>query len=67
MEDWKGLWQKESKKGNTYYTGSFELGKKKLVLTVIKNEKTKETQPDLRFIVRDFEEKTKSTKKSEEI
>lgn len=47
------LWKKESSKGNTYYSGKLKIGEKEYQLTLFKNNKTNEKQPDLNLIVRD--------------
>jgi hypothetical protein len=48
-----GLWKKESSKGNTYYSGKLKIGEREYQLTLFKNNKTNEKQPDLNLIVRD--------------
>ena len=48
-----GLWKKESSKGTTYYSGKLKIGEKEYQLTLFKNNKTNEKQPDLNIIVRD--------------
>lgn len=48
-----GLWKKESSKGTTYYSGKLKLGEREYQLTLFKNNKTNEKQPDLNIIVRD--------------
>lgn len=48
-----GLWKKESSKGTTYYSGKLKIGDKEYQLTLFKNNKTNEKQPDLNIIVRD--------------
>ena len=48
-----GLWQKKSSKGTTYYSGKLKLGDKEYQLTLFKNNKINEKQPDLNIIVRD--------------
>ena len=48
-----GLWKKESSKGTTYYSGKLKLGDKEYQLTLFKNNKTNEKQPDLNILVRD--------------
>lgn len=47
------LWKKESSKGNTYYSGKLKLGEREYQLTLFKNNKTNEKQPDLNILVRD--------------
>lgn len=62
-----GLWQKKSDKGTTYYSGKIKIGEREFYLTLFKNNKTNEKQPDLNIIVRDSintQEKQESTKKS---
>ena len=48
-----GLWQKKSEKGTTYYSGKLKMGEREFYLTLFKNNKTNEKQPDLNIIVRD--------------
>ena len=48
-----GLWKKESSKGTTYYSGKLKIGEREYQLTLFKNNKTNEKQPDLNLIVRD--------------
>ena len=48
-----GLWKKESNKGTTYYSGKLKIGEKEYQLTLFKNNKTNEKQPDLNILVRD--------------
>ena len=47
------LWKKESSKGNTYYSGKLKLENKEYQLTLFKNNKTNEKQPDLNILIRD--------------
>lgn len=61
-----GLWKKESSKGTTYYSGKLKLGEREYQLTLFKNNKTNEKQPDLNILVRDSintQEKTKFVEK----
>ena len=68
-EEYRGsLWKKESSKGNTYYSGKLKLGDKEYQLTLFKNNKTNEKQPDLNILVRDSintQEKTKLVEKGQ--
>lgn len=48
-----GLWKKTSDKGTTYYSGKIKIGDREFYLTLFKNNKTNEKQPDLNIIVRD--------------
>lgn len=53
-EEYRGsLWQKKSDKGTTYYSGKLKMGEREFYLTLFKNNKTNEKQPDLNIIVRD--------------
>lgn len=53
-EEYRGsLWKKESSKGTTYYSGKLKLGEREYQLTLFKNNKTNEKQPDLNILVRD--------------
>lgn len=61
-----GLWQKKSDKGTTYYSGKLKIGEREFYLTLFKNNKTNEKQPDLNIIVRDSinaQEKQENTEK----
>jgi hypothetical protein len=61
-----GLWQKKSEKGTTYYSGKLKMGEREFYLTLFKNNKTNEKQPDLNIIVRDSintQEKQENTEK----
>ena len=48
-----GLWKKESSKGTTYYSGKLKLGEREYQVSLFKNNKTNEKQPDLNLIIRD--------------
>lgn len=53
-EEYRGsLWQKKSEKGTTYYSGKIKIGLTEYQLTLFKNNKTNEKQPDLNILVRD--------------
>ena len=47
-----GLWQKKSEKGTIYYQGKIKIGASEYQLTLFKNNKTNEKQPDLNILVR---------------
>ena len=47
------FWKKESKSGNTYYSGKLKIGDKEYQCSLFKNNKTNDKQPDLNLIVRD--------------
>ncbi len=47
-----GLWKKTSDKGTIYYSGKIKIGDREFYLTLFKNNKTNEKQPDLNIIVR---------------
>lgn len=51
-----GLWIKESKKGTKYFSGSLKLDDKEYYLSIFKNNKKTEKQPDYQLIVRPKEE-----------
>lgn len=40
------LWQKESPKAGTYFTGTIKIAGVEMPLVVFANRKTKDTQPD---------------------
>lgn len=53
-EEYRGsLWKKTSSKGNTYYSGKLKIAYKEYQVSLFKNNKTNEKQPDLNIIVRD--------------
>lgn len=63
-----GLWQKKSEKGTIYYTGKLKIENKEYQLTLFKNNKTNEKQPDLNILVRDSinnQEKEKQSNKGQ--
>ena len=63
-----GLWKKESSKGTIYYSGKLKLENKEYQLTLFKNNKTNEKQPDLNILVRDSintQEKQKQAEKGQ--
>ena len=66
-EEYRGsLWKKTSSKGNTYYSGKLKIGDKEFQVSLFKNNKTNEKQPDLNIIVRDSintKEKQENTEK----
>lgn len=51
-----GLWIKESKKGTKYFSGSLKLDGKEYYLTMFKNNKNNEKQPDYNLILRSKEQ-----------
>ena len=54
MEIKTGLWERKSQKGNTYYSGKFQLDSKDYYLTLFKNDKKgNEKAPDLRVFIKD--------------
>lgn len=54
MEIKTGLWKKKSQKGNTYYSGKFQIDGKDYYLTLFKNDKKgNEKAPDLRIFIKD--------------
>lgn len=53
MKEYKtGLWQKKSEKGTTYYTGKIKIEEQEYRLTLFKNNKTNEKQPDLNILIK---------------
>ena len=48
-----GLWEKTSQKGNTYYSGKIKIDEKEYYLTLFKNNKTNEKQPDFKVFLKD--------------
>ena len=62
MKEKTGLWKKQSKKGNSYYGGKIKIGDKEYNIAVFKNNKEKDTQPDLMLYLNEKEvEKTSYT------
>lgn len=52
-EEYRGsLWKKKSEKGTIYYQGKIKIGSTEYKLTLFKNNKTNEKQPDLNILVR---------------
>lgn len=63
-----GLWKKQSEKGTIYYSGKIKIGTQEYQLTLFKNNKTNEKQPDLNILVRDninSQEKEKQSNKGQ--
>lgn len=53
-EEYRGsLWKTESQKGTSYYKGKLKIGDREYQVSLFKNNKTNEKQPDLNIIVRD--------------
>lgn len=48
-----GLWKKESKKGNIYYSGKIKIENKEYYINLFTNNKTNEKQPDFNIILKD--------------
>lgn len=46
-----GLWKKQSKKGNNYYSGQITIENKEYWVRIFKNNKENEKQPDLQLIL----------------
>lgn len=61
MKNKTGLWKTESKNGKNYYKGKIKIGEKEYNIAIFKNEKSKDTQPDLTLY---FEEKTQEKEKT---
>lgn len=56
MEIKTGLWKKQSKKGNSYYSGKIKIEDKEYWVRIFKNNKENEKQPDLNlFLDKDIE------------
>lgn len=56
MEIKTGLWKKQSKKGNSYYSGKIKIEEKEYWVRIFKNNKENEKQPDLNlFLNQDIE------------
>lgn len=54
MEIKTGLWQRESKKGNKYYSGKFKLNGKEYYLSLFTNDKKgNEKAPEFQLVIRD--------------
>lgn len=59
-----GLWKKQSEKGTIYYSGKIKIGLQEYQLTLFKNNKTNEKQPDLNILVRDNINSQENSKQS---
>jgi hypothetical protein len=57
-----GLWKKQSQKGNGYYSGKIKIGSTEYYITLFKNNKQNEKQPDLNIILREKEMEIKEEK-----
>lgn len=55
-----GLWKKQSKKGTNYYSGKVVIEDKEYNLAIFKNNKEKDTQPDLMLYIEEKEKEKKS-------
>jgi hypothetical protein len=56
MEIKTGLWKKQSKKGNSYYSGKIKIEDKEYWVRIFKNNKENDKQPDLNlFLDKDIE------------
>lgn len=62
MEYKTGLWKKQSEKGTTYFNGKIKIGEQEYRITLFKNNKQKETQPDLNIIIREYTPKEQPNK-----
>lgn len=51
MELKTGLWKKQSKKGNSYYSGKIKIEDKEYWVRLFKNNKENDKQPDLNLIL----------------
>ena len=60
MEYKTGLWEKQSEKGITYFNGKIKIGEQEYRITLFKNNKQKETQPDLNIIIRENAQKNEN-------
>lgn len=60
MKEKTGLWQTKSKNGKNYYKGKIKIGDKEYTLALFKNEKNKETSPDLMLYVEEKQKEKKS-------
>ena len=65
MEIRVGLWKKTAKSGTTYYAGKVTIDNKEYQLTLFKNNKQTEKQPDLNIIMRDSTNSQDSQKVAE--
>lgn len=60
MEYKTGLWKKQSEKGTTYFNGKIKIGEQEYRITLFKNNKQKEKQPDLNIIIRENAQKNEN-------
>lgn len=66
MEYKTGLWKKQSEKGTTYFNGKIKIENKEYRITLFKNNKQNEKQPDFNIIIRENEKKKASSSDYEE-
>lgn len=60
------LWEKKSEKGTTYFNGKIKIENKEYRITLFKNNKQNEKQPDFNIIIRENEKKKASSSDYEE-
>lgn len=53
------LWKKIAKSGVEYYSGKITIDNTEYRVSMFRNKKEKDTQPDFNIIINDFEEKPK--------
>ncbi len=64
MNEFKaGLWQKESKNGNKYYSGKIKLGNKEYYITLFDGKSENEKAPKFNLIMREKGEEKLETQK----
>ena len=64
MEYKIGLWEKKSQKGVVYYFGKVEINGKEYKVSLFKNNKQNEKQPDYNIIMRNEEKKEENKKEN---
>lgn len=56
MKEKTGLWKRKSKKGNDYYSGKLRIAAEEYSIALFKNDKDKDSQPDLMLYINKIED-----------
>ena len=66
MEYKTEIWKKQSEKGTTYFNGKIKIGEQEYRITLFKNNKQNEKQPDFNIIIRENKQKNENTVQNKE-